>query len=198
MFDPWHAGQAKATDYKLHPFIKHVVANVFDMMKGVFSRVSTCGLCHMQDEDLALARILQEQEQLFMRHLRRSHTDTVRSSDSPTAVSASSTGSPAASARLQQNHDAASSRALSGLGMTSAAEQAPGADEDMEFALRLQEEEDRMHYQHMLQLAGVGKIPPLSLSAASVRYSLEWRVHLDRQIMLDTILYYDAHDSKLP
>ena len=138
----------------------------------------------MQDEDLALARILQEQEQLFMRHLQRRHTDTVRSSGSPTASSASSTGSPTAGARLQHHQEAAPSHALSGLGMTSAAEQAPGADEDMEFALRLQEEEDRMHYQHMLQLAGVGKtpLPPCSVNSyTEMTIGLSFKQWLHRQ-----------------
>lgn len=29
-------------------------------------------------------------------------------------------------------------------------------DADMEFARKLQEEEDRIHYEHMLQMAGIG------------------------------------------
>ena len=40
------------------------------------------------------------------------------------------------------------------------AETSPGGlsnhDADMEFARRLQEEEDRLHYERMLQMAGVG------------------------------------------
>ena len=32
----------------------------------------------------------------------------------------------------------------------------PADDDDMEFARKLQEEEDRAHYERMLQMAGVG------------------------------------------
>lgn len=33
-------------------------------------------------------------------------------------------------------------------------------DADMEFARRLQEEEDRVHYERMLQMAGIGELVP--------------------------------------
>lgn len=39
-------------------------------------------------------------------------------------------------------------------------------DTDMEFARKLQEEEDRIHYERMLQLAGIGDAPDCVLGVA--------------------------------
>lgn len=40
-------------------------------------------------------------------------------------------------------------------------------DADMEFARKLQEEEDRIHYERMLQMAGIGEAPHYLLANAA-------------------------------
>lgn len=40
-------------------------------------------------------------------------------------------------------------------------------DADMEFARKLQEEEDRIHYERMLQMAGIGDAPRCNLADAT-------------------------------
>lgn len=46
-------------------------------------------------------------------------------------------------------------------------------DADMEFARKLQEEEDRVHYERMLQMAGIGKINFNNQTLQSASYICE-------------------------
>ncbi|DBB00186.1 TPA: hypothetical protein ACH3X1_014018 [Trebouxia sp. C0004] len=115
-----------------------------------------------QDEDLALAKVLQEQEQMFLRlrgSLQRSQATAHGAAPSQDAVSTSSTDSISASTvnrfqALQSN--TASGSTASDTDAATTPSDGSDHDADMEFARRLQEEEDRIHYQRMLQMAGVG------------------------------------------
>lgn len=115
-----------------------------------------------EDEDLALAKVLQEQEQMFLRlrgNLQRSQATAHGAAPSQDAVSTSSTDSIPASMvnRFQalQSNTASGSTASDTDAATTPSE-GSDHDADMEFARRLQEEEDRIHYQRMLQMAGIG------------------------------------------
>ncbi|KAL3143106.1 hypothetical protein ABBQ38_003379 [Trebouxia sp. C0009 RCD-2024] len=126
-----------------------------------------------QDDDLALAKLLQEQEQMFLRL--RSNLQTRNIPDlghappeaysaagphAPDTVSTSSTESIGASManRFQalQSSTASGSLASDGEAAASPSEGGSEHDADMEFARKLQEEEDRIHYERMLQMAGIG------------------------------------------
>lgn len=115
-----------------------------------------------EDEDLALAKVLQEQEQLFLRlrgSMQRSQANTDVDARNQDTASTSSTDSIGASMlnRFQalQSSTASGSVASDAEATTSPSEES-GHDADMEFARQLQEEEDKIHYERMLQMAGIG------------------------------------------
>jgi hypothetical protein len=93
--------------------------------------------------------------------LQRSQDTAQGAAPSQDAVSTSSTDSIAASMvnRFQalQSNTASGSTASDTDAATTASE-GSDHDADMEFARRLQEEEDGIHYQRMLQMAGIGDL----------------------------------------
>ncbi|KAL3138444.1 hypothetical protein ABBQ32_006234 [Trebouxia sp. C0010 RCD-2024] len=132
-----------------------------------------------QDDDLALAKVLQEQEQMFLRlrsNLQNRTTPrlgyvppeayTAAGPHALDTVSTSSTERIGASManRFQalQSSTASGSLASDGDIAVSPSEGGSDHDADMEFARKLQEEEDRIHYERMLQMAGIGTDPVLA------------------------------------
>ncbi|KAL3138443.1 hypothetical protein ABBQ32_006234 [Trebouxia sp. C0010 RCD-2024] len=128
-----------------------------------------------QDDDLALAKVLQEQEQMFLRlrsNLQNRTTPrlgyvppeayTAAGPHALDTVSTSSTERIGASManRFQalQSSTASGSLASDGDIAVSPSEGGSDHDADMEFARKLQEEEDRIHYERMLQMAGIGTV----------------------------------------
>ena len=129
---------------------------------------------------MALARVLQEQEQLFLRlrytstsllldhklwrilvsshrsSMQSRHTGADASRGSPMAISTGTTTAARADSSLYARRDTVDSSTDSASSSQDQSD-SPADDDDMEFARKLQEEEDRAHYEHMLQMAGVGK-----------------------------------------
>lgn len=88
--------------------------------------------------------------------MQRRHSGADAFPGSPMATSNSTTNAMPADSNLYARRDTAGSSTDSA---SSSQDQGadPAEDDDMEFARKLQEEEDRAHYEHMLQMAGVGK-----------------------------------------
>ncbi len=60
--------------------------------------------------------------------------------------------------QVLQSSTASGSAASDAEAGSSPSEGGSAHDADMEFARRLQEEEDRIHYERMLQMAGIGMV----------------------------------------
>ena len=92
--------------------------------------------------------------------LQRSQTNTANDAHAPDTASTSSTDSIGASManRFQalQSSTASGSVASETEAAASPSEGSSDDDADMAFARKLQEEEDRIHYERMLQMAGIG------------------------------------------
>ena len=103
--------------------------------------------------------------------LQRSQANTASDAHAPDTASTSSTESIGASManRFQalQSSTASGSTASETEAAASPSESSSDHDADMEFARKLQEEEDRIHYERMLQMAGIGKAPQCVLAAAA-------------------------------
>ena len=117
-------------------------------------------------------------------NLQRSQATAHGAAPSQDAVSTSSTDSIPASMvnRFQalQSNTASGSTASDTDAATTPSE-GSDHDADMQFARRLQEEEDRIHYQRMLQMAGIGESITYVLSCpepSSAQESLSFRAVL--------------------
>ena len=103
--------------------------------------------------------------------LQRSQANTASDAHAPDTASTSSTESIGASIanRFQalQSSTASGSAASETEAAASPSEGGSDHDADMEFARKLQEEEDRIHYERMLQMAGIGKAPHCVLADAA-------------------------------
>lgn len=101
----------------------------------------------------------------------QSHAHTASDAHAQDTASTSSTESIGASManRFQALQSSTASGSVSSETEAAASPSEGGSDHDadMEFARKLQEEEDRIHYERMLQMAGIGIAPQCVLADAA-------------------------------